>query len=29
MMHRIRMDHLGNLWFTEMHTDKLGKVTLN
>lgn len=29
MMHRIRLDHLGNLWFTEMHTDKLGKVTLS
>jgi len=29
MMHRIRPDHNGNLWFTEMMTDKLGKITLN
>ena len=29
MMHRIRMDNDGNLWFTEMMTDKLGKITLN
>ena len=29
MMHRIKKDALGNLWFTEMMTDKLGKVTLN
>jgi virginiamycin B lyase len=29
MMHRIRMDYDGNLWFTEMMTDKLGKITLN
>jgi len=28
MMHRIRMDYEGNLWFTEMMTDKLGKITL-
>lgn len=28
MMHRIRLDDAGNLWFTEMMTDKLGKVTL-
>jgi virginiamycin B lyase len=28
MMHRIKIDHEGNLWFTEMMTDKLGKVTL-
>jgi len=26
MMHRIRMDYDGNLWFTEMMTDKLGKI---
>jgi virginiamycin B lyase len=29
MMHRIRPDFDGNLWFTEMMTDKLGKITLN
>ena len=29
MMHRIRMDYDGNLWFTEMMTDKLGKILLN
>lgn len=29
MMHRIRMDYEGNLWFTEMMTDKLGKIMLN
>lgn len=29
MLHRIRMDDEGNLWFTEMMTDKLGKITLN
>lgn len=29
MLHRIRMDHEGNLWFTEMMTDKLGKITLS
>lgn len=29
MMHRIRTDQQGNLWFTEMMTDKLGKVFLN
>jgi len=29
MMHRIRIDYDGNLWFTEMMTDKLGKITLN
>jgi len=28
VMHRIKMDHEGNLWFTEMMTDKLGKITL-
>jgi len=28
MMHRIRPDAKGNLWFTEMMTDKLGKITL-
>jgi len=28
MMHRIRKDAKGNLWFTEMMTDRLGKVTL-
>lgn len=28
MMHRIRPDFEGNLWFTEMMTDKLGKITL-
>ena len=28
MMHRIRMGFDGNLWFTEMMTDKLGKITL-
>ena len=28
MMHRIRPDHDGNLWFTEMMTDKLGKIKL-
>ncbi len=28
MMHRIRMDYEGNLWFTEMMTDKLGKIML-
>ncbi|SDZ01875.1 hypothetical protein [Nitrosomonas sp. Nm33] len=28
MMHRIKMDYKGNLWFTEMMTDKLGKITL-
>lgn len=28
MMHRIRTDSVGNLWFTEMMTDKLGKVFL-
>jgi virginiamycin B lyase len=28
MMHRIKMDYEGNLWFTEMMTDKLGKVTV-
>lgn len=29
MMHRIKKDNEGNLWFTEMMTDKLGKITLN
>lgn len=29
MMHRIRNDKEGNLWFTEMMVDKLGKITLN
>lgn len=28
MMHRIRMGMDGNLWFTEMDTDMLGKITL-
>ncbi len=28
MMHRIRMGNDGNLWFTEMDTDTLGKITL-
>ncbi|TGE25932.1 hypothetical protein E5K00_12295 [Hymenobacter aquaticus] len=28
MLHRIKTDPAGNLWFTEMMTDKLGKVTL-
>jgi virginiamycin B lyase len=28
VMHRIKMDYAGNLWFTEMMTDKLGKITL-
>ncbi|MGR8998928.1 MAG: Vgb family protein [Gammaproteobacteria bacterium] len=28
VMHRIKMDHEDNLWFTEMMTDKLGKITL-
>ncbi len=28
MMHRIRKDGADNLWFTEMMTDKLGKITL-
>lgn len=28
MMHRIRPDAKGNLWFTEMMTDKLGKIVL-
>ena len=28
VMHRIKMDYEGNLWFTEMMTDKLGKITL-
>lgn len=28
MLHRIKLDPDGNLWFTEMMTDKLGKVTL-
>jgi len=28
MMHRIRKDAAGNLWFTEMMADRLGKVTL-
>jgi virginiamycin B lyase len=28
MMHRIRKDKDGNLWFTEMMTDRLGKITL-
>jgi virginiamycin B lyase len=29
MMHRIKMDYAGNLWFTEMMTDKLGKISIN
>ena len=28
VMHRIKMDYEGNLWFTEYMTDKLGKITL-
>jgi virginiamycin B lyase len=28
VMHRIKMDYAGNLWFTELMTDKLGKITL-
>ena len=28
VMHRIKMDYEGNLWFTEYKTDKLGKITL-
>lgn len=28
MMHRIRMGYDGNLWFTEMMMDKLGKISL-
>ena len=28
MMHRIRMGNDGNMWFTEMHSDVLGKITL-
>ena len=28
MMHRIRPDKEGNLWFTEMATDKVGKMTI-
>jgi virginiamycin B lyase len=28
MMHRIKMDYEGNLWFTEMMTNKLGKIKL-
>lgn len=28
VLHRIEMDNEGNLWYTEMMTDKLGKVTL-
>ncbi|MGO4875341.1 hypothetical protein ACEN2P_01965 [Pedobacter psychrotolerans] len=27
MMHRIRTDAAGNIWFTEMMTDKLGKLS--
>jgi virginiamycin B lyase len=26
MLHRIKMDHDGNLWFTEMMTDKIGVI---
>lgn len=26
MMHRIKMDHDGNLWFTEMMTDRVGVI---
>ena len=29
MMHRIKLDFEGNLWFTEMMTNKLGKITLS
>jgi virginiamycin B lyase len=28
MLHRIKTDAAGNIWFTEMMTDRLGKVTL-
>jgi hypothetical protein len=28
MMHRIRPDNEGNIWFTEMATDKIGKLTI-
>lgn len=28
MMHRIKLDLTGNLWFTEMMTDKLGRIAL-
>lgn len=28
MMHRIKRDHEGNLWFTEMMADKLGRMAL-
>jgi virginiamycin B lyase len=28
MMHRIKLDLKGNLWFTEMMTDKLGRIAL-
>ncbi|MEC4749972.1 hypothetical protein [Methylomicrobium sp. Wu6] len=28
VMHRIKMDYAGNLWFTELMTDKLGKIML-
>jgi len=29
MMHRIKTDAEGNIWFTEMMTDKLGKIVLS
>ncbi|RFM26766.1 hypothetical protein DXN05_17375 [Deminuibacter soli] len=29
MMHRIRKDKNGNLWFTEMMTDRLGRILLH
>jgi len=28
MMHRIRPDNEGNIWFIEMATDKVGKITI-
>jgi virginiamycin B lyase len=28
VMHRIKPDYAGNLWFTELMTDKLGKIAL-
>lgn len=29
MLHRIKMDGQGNLWFTEMMSDRIGKIVLN
>jgi len=28
MLHRIKVDYNGNIWFTEMMSDRIGKVTL-